>query len=91
MAVNVHVHTTHTQFTDGQEVVVTEGKTVRECLHHLIAQFPGMEQALFFAKKDKLLNTVEIYVNNASAYPDELGKEVDEGSNIHLFVMLAGG
>jgi molybdopterin converting factor small subunit len=49
-----------------------------------------MEKALF-AKKDKLLNTVEIYVNNASAYPDELGKAVNDGDNIHLFVMLAGG
>lgn len=90
MAVNVHVHTTHTQFTDGLEVVATEGTTVRECLNQLVAKFPGMEQALF-ARKDKLQNTVEIYVNNASAYPDELGKVVDDGDNIHLFVMLAGG
>ena len=90
MAVYVHVHTTHTQFTDGLEVVATEGKTVGECLNQLVAQFPGMEKALF-ARKDKLLNTVEIYVNNASAYPDELGKAVEDDNNIHLFVMLAGG
>ena len=90
MAVTVHVHTTHTQFTDGLDAVATEGKTVRECLNQLVTQFPGMEKALF-ASKDKLLNTVEIYVNNASAYPDELSKAVDDGDNIHLFVMLAGG
>jgi molybdopterin converting factor small subunit len=90
MAVKVHVHTTHTQFTDGLEIVATEGKTVAECLTQLIRQFPGMEKALF-AKRDKLLNTVEIYVNNASAYPDELGKAVNDGDDIHLFVMLSGG
>jgi molybdopterin converting factor small subunit len=90
MAVKVHVHTTHMQFTDGLEIVATEGKTVAECLAQLIRQFPDMEKALF-AKKDKLLNTVEIYVNSASAYPDELGKAVNDGDDIHLFVMLSGG
>jgi molybdopterin converting factor small subunit len=90
MPVKVHVHKTHRQFTNDLDVVEVEGKTVGECLNHLIRQFPGMEKALF-AKKNKLLNTVEIYVNNASAYPDELNKAVDDEDNIHLFVMLSGG
>jgi molybdopterin converting factor small subunit len=89
MAVRVHVHTTHRQFTNGLEVVSVEGNTVGECLNQLIKQFPGMEKALF-AKKDKLLNTIEIYVNHASAYPNELPKPVN-GDEIHLITMLAGG
>ena len=68
MAVKVHIHTTHRQFTNGSEVVAAEGNTVGECLNHLIKQFPGMEKALF-AKKDKLLNIVEIYVNHATRLP----------------------
>ena len=90
MAVNVNIHKTHRSFTDGREVVSTEGKTVGECLNHLIKQFPGMEKAIF-AQKGKLLNNVEIYVNNASAYPNELAKSVQDGDNIHLVVMLTGG
>ena len=90
MAVNVHIHKTHRQYTDGLEVVNVEGKTVRECLNHLIQQFPAMGKALFL-KKDKLLNTIEIYVNHASAYPDELAKPVKDGDEIHLVFMLAGG
>jgi molybdopterin converting factor small subunit len=90
MAVRVHVHTTHRQFTNGLEVVAVEGNTVVECLNQLIKQFPGMEKALF-AKKDKLLNTIEIYVNHASAYPNELLKPVKDGDEIHLITMLAGG
>jgi len=90
MAVSIHVHTTHTQFTDGLEIITVEGKTVGECLSQLVRQYPGMEKALF-AKKEKLLNTVEVYVNNASAYPDELVKAVYNGDKIHLFVMLSGG
>ena len=45
MAVNVHVHTTHRQFTNGLEVVGVEGHTVGECLNHLVKQFPAMEKA----------------------------------------------
>lgn len=90
MAVKIHIHMTHRQFTNGLEVVAVEGKTVGECLHQLIKQFPGMDKALF-AKKDKLLNNVEVYLNHASAYPNELLKPVKDDDEIHLLVMLTGG
>jgi molybdopterin converting factor small subunit len=90
MPVNVHIHITHRQFTNGLEVVAVEGNTVGECLNHLIKQFPGMEKALF-SKKDKLLNVVEVFVNHATAYPNELTKSVKDRDEINLLVMLAGG
>jgi len=90
MPVKVHIHATHRQFTNGLEVVAVEGSTVGECLNHLVKQFPGMEKALF-VKKDKLLNIVEVYVNHASAHPNELVKPVKDGDEIHLVIMLAGG
>lgn len=90
MPVNVHIHATHRRFTNGLKVVPVEGNTVGECLNHLVQQFPGMEKALF-AKKDKLLNIVEIYLNHASAHPNELVKPVKDGDEIHLVIMLAGG
>ena len=90
MSVRVHIHTTHRQFTNGSNVVAVEGNTVGECLNQLIKQFPGMEKALF-TKKDQLLKNVEIYLNHASAYPNELVKPVKDGDEIHLIVMLAGG
>ena len=61
-----------------------------ECLKDLIRQYPGMEKALF-SKKDKLLNVVEVFVNHATTYPNELIKSVKDGDEIHLLVMLAGG
>ena len=90
MPVKVHVHATHRQYTNGLEVVEVAGGTVGECLNHLIKQYPGMEKALF-AKKDKLLNTIEVYVNHTSAHPNELVKPIKDGDDIHLIVMLAGG
>lgn len=90
MPIKVHIHITHRQFTNGQEVVTVEGNSVGECLNHLITQFPGMEKALF-AKKDKLRNVVEVFVNHSTAYPNELTKPVKDGDEITLLVMLAGG
>ena len=90
MAVKVHIHATHRQYTNGLEVVEVTGRTVGECLHNLIKQYPGMEKALF-AKKDKLLNIVEVYVNHTSAHPNELVKPIKDGDEIHLIIMLAGG
>jgi len=90
MPVAVHIHKTHRQFTNGLEVVAVEGRTVGECLSQLIRQFPERGQVLF-ATKDKLQNNVEIFINDATAYPNELVKPVKEGDEIHLVVMLAGG
>jgi len=90
MPIKVHIHATHRQFTNGLEVVDVQGNTVGECLTHLIKQFPRMEKALF-AKKDKLHNIVEVYLNHASAHPNELIRPVKDGDEIHLVIMLAGG
>lgn len=90
MPIPVHIHMIHRQFTDGLEMVSVEGNTVGECLDQLIKKFPGMEKAIF-AKKDKLRNNVEVYVNHASAYPNELIKPVKNGDEIHLVTMLTGG
>jgi molybdopterin converting factor small subunit len=77
-------------YTDGSEVVEVEGGTVGDCLEHLVQQYPGMKEGLF-DKKGKLLSVVEVYVNNESAYPEELAKSVNDGDEIHLILMLAGG
>jgi molybdopterin converting factor small subunit len=90
MPVNVHIHITHRQFTNGLDVVPVEGNTVGECLNNLIRHYPQMEKALL-AKKDKLLNVVEVFINHETAYPNELMKPVKDGDEIHLLVMLAGG
>ena len=90
MPVKIHIHATHRRFTNGQEVVEVEGITVGECLNDLIRQYPEMEKAIF-VKKDKLHNVVEVYLNHATAHPNELVKPVKDGDEIHLIIMLAGG
>jgi sulfur-carrier protein len=90
MSAKVHLHLTLRQHTNGQEVVEAEGATVGECLRDVIKKFPGLESPLL-DKTGKLNNVVEIYLNLQSAYPDELAKQVKDGDDIHVTLMLAGG
>jgi molybdopterin converting factor small subunit len=90
VSIQVHIHKTHRQHTNGKEAVEVEGKTVGECLKHLVGQFPDMEKELF-GKKGDLRNLIEIYINMESAYPNELAKPVKDGDEIYITFMLAGG
>ena len=90
MSVKINLHKTHRQYTNGQETVEVNGYNVGECLKELVKQYPDLKNELF-DKKGKLLSVHEVYLNGASAYPDELAREVKDGDEIHLLVMLAGG
>lgn len=90
MAVKVHLHLTLRRLTNGQEILEVDGTTVGECLKNVVKKYPAMESSIF-GKNGKLSNIVEIYVNLQSAYPNELAKQVKDGDQIHLTMMLAGG
>ena len=90
MGIKIHLHKTHRQYTDDKEIIEVKGSTVGECLKELTNQYPVMERELF-NKKGELVSVLEVYVNGASAYPDELKKSVKDGDEIHLLAMLAGG
>ena len=90
MSIKINIHKTHRQFTNGLDVVEVDGNTVGACLDNLVRQFPGIGKVLF-NKKGKLVNVIEIYVNLKSAYPDELARQVKDGDNIHITLMIAGG
>ena len=90
MSIQVNLHKTHRQYTDGLESIDVEGKTVGECLQYLINRYPLLEKEIF-DKKGKLNAIIEIYLNGESAYPNELTKPVKDGDQIHLVYFLAGG
>ncbi|MBW1766682.1 MAG: MoaD/ThiS family protein [Deltaproteobacteria bacterium] len=90
MSKKVNIHRTFRQYTDDRGIVEVEGDNVGACLDDLIGQFPGMKE-LLFDNDGKLKNVIEVYVNGETAYPDELARQVRDGDEIHLLVMLAGG
>lgn len=90
MSVKVSIHKTHRHLTGGLEKIDVNGQTVGECLNNLIKIYPGMSKVLF-KPAGKLHPLIEIYVNMKSAYPEELKKTVNDGDEIFITLMLAGG
>ena len=90
MSVNVNVHPNLRHLTDDKEIVEVNGKTVGECLDNLVKMYPGIKGTLI-DKNGKLFAHADIYVNEESAYPEELAKPVVDGDMIQIVLMLAGG
>ena len=90
MSVTINLHPNLYHFTNDQAVVEVNGSTVGQCLADLVKQFPQIRQGLF-GKDGKLLNYVDIYVNQESSYPEELAKPVKDGDELHITLIIAGG
>jgi molybdopterin converting factor small subunit len=75
---------------DNNKVVTVKGKTVGECLNVLIKQFPQIIK-LLLDENGKLQSYVDVYVNGESSYPEELDKAVNEGDELYIINVIAGG
>ena len=78
------------RFTDHQEVVQANGRTVGECLDHLVKQFPDIEKGLL-DRHGQLLNYVYFFINGKGAYPTDLTKPVKDGDELTISLLLPGG
>jgi len=53
-------------------------------------EFPGTEQ-LLFDKSGKLLGHIDLFLNGATAFPEELAKPVSDGDTISMLYLIIGG
>jgi len=90
MSVRINLHPNLYQYTGDQAIVEVNGNTVGQCLKDLVKQFPELKKGLF-SKDGKLLNYVDIYVNQESSYPEELAKPVKDGDELYIAFMIARG
>ncbi|MBI2850363.1 MAG: MoaD/ThiS family protein [Chloroflexi bacterium] len=90
MSVKINVHPALAHLTGDNEKVEVSGSTVGQCLDQLVARFPAIKSWLF-AKSGKLNNTVEIYVNSKSSYPEELAMPVKDGDELQIVTIIIGG
>ncbi len=67
-----------------------DGSTVGECLARLAEQFPDIKDMLLI-KDNKLFGQVGIYVNREKNITRELDKPVEDGEELYLLYMVAGG
>ncbi len=91
MSVKVNIFYPHLQqFTHNQDVVKVDGNTVGECLGHLVKQFPGIEEGIF-DKQRQLLNYIYFFINGKATYPTDLAMPINDGDELTIALLLAGG
>jgi len=90
MSIKVNIPSYLKPYTNDTRVVEVNGSTVKECLDHLVKQYPSMKKMLF-TKEGKLLDYVSIYVDGEFAYGDELAKPVKDRDELHLLYIIGGG
>jgi molybdopterin converting factor small subunit len=77
-------------YADEHETVEVEGNTIGECLKYLAGKYPEMEKELFDTR-NRLFGFYDIYVNGKSSYPQGLEKQVRDGDEITIDMVLPGG
>lgn len=86
----MHLYSGLKEFTNGQNVAQVHGSTVGECLADLVEQFPKMKQELF-DENGKLSGTVFVSINLKSTYPEDSANPVDNGDELYIVRVIAGG
>ena len=90
MSIKVHIHPSLQHITKEHETVEVNGSTIGECFRDLITQYPELDEWLF-EEKEKLSKYIDIFVNDESAYPEELAKSLKDGDEIYILMQIAGG
>ena len=90
MGVRIEVPPFMLHLTNGLRVTEVNGTTVGECLHDLVKQFPGAEK-LLFDKDGRLIGHIDLYLNGASTFPEELARPVSDGDTISMLYLIVGG
>ena len=90
MSVKIDIPPLLRHLADGAITATVKGNTVADCLNDFVRQYPKTRR-LLFDKEGKLVRYVEVYVNKATAYPEEMTKPVNEGDEISLVYVISGG
>jgi len=90
MSIKIEIPCSLQSLTNNTAVAEVEGRTVGECLEHLVAQFPRIKPVLF-DKDGKLDMFGDVYVNGNSFYPQALAKPVKDGDELYVAILVGGG
>ncbi len=90
MSVNIEISPVFARYTHGQVNMKAEGKTVGECLHALVRQYPDLKKLILDAKGD-LQPSFDVFVNGESAYPNTMAHPVKDGDKLYIVLLIHGG
>jgi len=70
--------------------LTANGHTVREIIEDIDKKYPGFKQECIDAQ-GRLHGFLEIYINQKSAFPDELNRKVSDNDEITILTVVGGG
>jgi molybdopterin converting factor small subunit len=77
-------------YTGNQPTVTVEGGAVGECISQAVERFPKLKRVLY--NRDGSVNrNINIYINEADAYPDPLSKPLHDGDRLRIVMVIGGG
>jgi molybdopterin converting factor small subunit len=90
MSVEVELSSIFGMYTDNHLDVKTEGKTVRECLHDLVRQFPKLKRMLL-DEEGNLMHSYDFFINGESVYPKDMNRPLKDGDKVNILYVIHGG
>ena len=90
MSVDVEISSIFGMYTDNILNMKVAGKTVRECLHDLVRQFPRLKKMLL-DKDGNLVHSYDFYINGESVYPKDMNKPLHDGDKLNVVFIIHGG
>ncbi len=91
MSIKVHL-TPHFGYIVGKDNLLLEanGSTVREVIEDIDKRYPGFKNECL-DKRGKLYAFLEVYINENSAFPDELNRKVADTDEVTILTVVGGG
>jgi len=90
MSVEIELSSMFGLYTNNKLNIDVQGKTIKECLHDLVRQFPDLKR-LLLNKEGDLQSTYEYFVNGESSYPRDMNKTLKDGDKLNVVYVIHGG
>jgi len=90
MSVNVEISSVFGRYTGGVLNMKVEGKTVRECLHDLVRQYPDLKRMLL-NEDGNLMHSYDFFINGESVYPKDMNLPLKDGDKLNVVYVIHGG
>jgi molybdopterin converting factor small subunit len=90
MSVDVEISSVFGKYTGGVLNMKVEGKTVRECLHDLVRQYPDLKRMLL-NKDGDLMHSYDFFINGESIYPKDMNLTLKDGDKLNVIYVIHGG
>ena len=90
MSVNVEISPIFGRYTGNVLNMKVAGKTVRECLHDLVRQFPDLKKMLL-DKDGNLMHSYDFFINGESIYPKDMNTPLNDGDKLNVLFIIHGG